>query len=85
MKDSHIGCYGVLGLIVYFLLLFTLLSALPVYLACLAILVADPFCKGLSSFITVRLSYARTAETSKVKVVYDDIKTKYFYIQSALL
>ncbi|WP_264745159.1 adenosylcobinamide-GDP ribazoletransferase [Entomomonas sp. E2T0] len=78
MKDSHIGCYGVLGLIVYFLLLFTLLSALPVYLACLAILVADPFCKGLSSFITVRLSYARTAETSKVKVVYDDIKTKYF-------
>ncbi|MFD1261447.1 adenosylcobinamide-GDP ribazoletransferase [Entomomonas asaccharolytica] len=78
MKDSHIGCYGVLGLIIYFLLLFSLLSALPVYLACVAILVADPFCKGLSSFITVRLSYARTAETSKVKVVYDDIKAKYF-------
>lgn len=78
MKDSHIGCYGVLGLIIYYLLLFSLLSSLPVQLACLVILVADPFCKGLSSFITSRLAYARTAQTSKVKVVYDNLKTKYF-------
>lgn len=80
MKDSHIGCYGVLGLIGYFLLLYTLLASLPVSLACLAILVADPFCKGLAALITTRLSYARTAETSKVGVVYQAIKAKYLLI-----
>lgn len=78
MKDSHMGCYGVLGLIIYYLLLFSLLTALPVSLACLVVLVADPFCKGLASFITCRLSYARTAETNKVKVVYNSLQTKYF-------
>lgn len=83
MKDSHIGCYGVLGLIIYFLLLYSLLTSLPVHLACLVILVADPFCKGLSALITSRLSYARTAATSKVQVVYAKLSSKYF-IQSAV-
>ncbi len=78
MKDSHIGSYGVLGLIMYYLLVFTLLSSLPLYLGCLLILVADPFCKGLGSMITLRLNYARTAEASKVKVVYNHMNTKYF-------
>lgn len=82
MKDSHIGCYGVLGLIVYYLLLYSLLCTLPIHLACLVILVADPFCKGLSSMITTRLSYARTAATSKVKVVYDDLKPYYFLLSA---
>ena len=42
MKDSHIGTYGVLGLIIYFMLLFfTLLSMKPL-LAVMTILVADP-------------------------------------------
>lgn len=78
MKDSHMGCYGVIGLIIYYLLLFSLLSSLTIGLACIAILVADPFCKGLSSFITSRLTYARTAESSKVKVVYNTLQIKYF-------
>lgn len=80
MKDSHIGCYGVLGLIGYFLLLYNLLTSLPVALTCLVILVADPFCKGLAAMITTRLSYARTAETSKVGVVYQTIKAKYLLL-----
>lgn len=33
MKDSHIGSYGVIGLILYFALLYTLLSSLPLTLA----------------------------------------------------
>ena len=78
MKDSHMGCYGVIGLVIYYLLLFSLLSSLPIHLACLIILVADPFCKGLASFITIRLTYARTAESSKIKVVYNKLRTKYF-------
>ena len=77
MKDSHVGCYAVLGLICYFLLFYQVLVAFPIHLSCLAILVADPFCKGLAAMITTRLNYARTAETSKVKVVYETLNKKY--------
>ena len=41
MKDSHIGSYGVIGLIVYFSLMWSLLSTLPLALACTAILAGD--------------------------------------------
>lgn len=47
MKDSHIGSYGVIGLILYFALLYTLLSSLPLTLAGSAILAGDPFPKEL--------------------------------------
>ena len=70
MKDSHIGTYGVLGLILYFLLLYQLLVHLSMPFAMFAILVGDPLCKLISSFIATFLPYARTAEASKAKVVY---------------
>lgn len=70
MKDSHIGTYGVIGLITYFLLLYSLLSYLPLSIAFVIILIADPFCKLISSQIVHFLPYARTAESSKSKVVY---------------
>lgn len=71
MKDSHIGTYGVTGLIFYFLLYYFSLSALPVELAGSVILAADPFCKGVTSMIINRLPYARSEEASKAKVVYN--------------
>lgn len=70
MKDSHIGTYGVVGLIFYFLLIYSLLVSMNLHLACITILVADPLCKFISSQITRFLSYARTEETSKAKTVY---------------
>jgi len=70
MKDSHIGAYGVLGLIFYILILFTLLNSMSVGNACVAILIADPLCKLISSQITRFLTYARTEETSKARIVY---------------
>lgn len=82
MKDSHIGTYGVLGLIIYFLLLYNLLSVLPLPLVCLAILSADPLCKLISSLITLFLIYARTAETSKTKVVYNKMSLKPFFVSA---
>ncbi|MFV0536268.1 MAG: adenosylcobinamide-GDP ribazoletransferase [Dysgonomonas sp.] len=82
MKDSHIGTYGVLGLIIYFLLLYNLLSALPLPLVCLVILSADPLCKLISSLITLFLTYARTAETSKTKVVYNKMSLKPFLVSA---
>lgn len=82
MKDSHIGTYGVLALILYFLLLHQTLSALPLSLACFAILAADPLCKYIASFITLFLPYARTAETSKSKVIYNKMSAKPLIISS---
>lgn len=76
MKDSHIGTYGVIGLIFYFLLFYSALNCLPVELAGSAILAADPFCKGVSAMIINRLPYARTEEESKAKVVYSRMTGK---------
>lgn len=46
MKDSHIGSYGVIGLIFYFGLFYLLVSSLPIELAGCAILAGDPFAKA---------------------------------------
>ncbi len=71
MKDSHIGTYGVIGLIFYLALLYSLLNSIPIELAGCAILAGDPFSKGVSSMIINRLPYARTEEQAKNKTVYN--------------
>lgn len=71
MKDSHIGTYGVLSLIFYFGLLWSLLSGLSVSLACLALLSGDAWSKFCSAQIINTLPYARKEEDSKAKVIYD--------------
>ena len=70
MKDSHIGTYGVLGLIIYLLLLGTALYSMPVTVAALAILGADPFSKMVTSQLVNMLPYARREEEAKNKTVY---------------
>lgn len=70
MKDSHIGTYGTLGLIMYFLLLVGLLSSLPPIVAALAILAADPFSKLCAGQLTNILPYARP-EGAKNKLTYN--------------
>lgn len=82
MKDSHIGTYGVLGLIFYYLILYNLLYQIGLPLVCLAILSADPLCKLISSLVTLFLPYARTAETNKNKVVYKIMSIKPFVISA---
>ena len=49
MKDSHIGTYGVLGLILYLALLASALLSLEPKNAALVILAADPFAKMVAS------------------------------------
>lgn len=83
MKDSHIGTYGVLGLICYFLLFYNLFIGLNLHFACFAILIGDPLCKLISAQITRFLAYARTAETSKSKAIYTKVTTKAFLISLA--
>jgi len=70
MKDSHIGTYGVLSLIVYFALLFFALRSLSPLVAALTILAVDPYAKMVSAQIIQFMPYARTEETAKNKTVY---------------
>lgn len=74
MKDSHIGTYGVIGLILYFSLLFMALYTLPVSTAILLILAGDAWGKGCASQIVNVLPYARKEQDSKAKVVYSRMK-----------
>lgn len=78
MKDSHIGSYGVIGLILYFLLGWTLLTSLPVTWACIVLLTGDAWSKFTSSQLINCLPYARKEEESKAKVVYKRMTTGEF-------
>lgn len=40
MKDSRTGSYGIIGLILYFLLQFAILSSLPIMVSCAVVLCA---------------------------------------------
>lgn len=73
MKDSHIGTYGVLGLIIYYLLLFSIFLSRTPLEAFFLILAGDPYAKMLGSQIVQMLPYARTEEQAKSKTVYSAI------------
>ena len=66
MKDSHIGTYGVLGLILYALLLVQTVSLFSVDTAVRVVLVGDPLAKFLAAQLTNLLPYVRPLEQSKV-------------------
>lgn len=70
MKDSHIGTYGVLGLILYMLLLGTTLYSMTPRVAALIVFAADPFAKMVTSQLVNMLPYARREEEAKNKTVY---------------
>lgn len=70
MKDSHIGSYGVIGLIVYFLLLLQL-RHLPLTELCILVFCGDCWSKFCASQLINFLPYARKEEDSKAKVVYN--------------
>lgn len=76
MKDSHTGSYGMIGLILYFLLSWTLLISMPLILACLVIATGDAWTKFTSSQVINCLPYARKEEDSKAKIVYSRMSFK---------
>lgn len=71
MKDSHIGSYGVIGLICYFMLMLLFAQHLPLKLMCTIAFCGDCWSKCCASQIINYLPYARKEEDSKAKVVYD--------------
>lgn len=84
MKDSHIGSYGTIGLIVYFLLYVSFLYSLDMPVAWALVVSADIFSKFCTSFMINTLPYARTEEESKTKVVYRH-NTLFAYIPIVIL
>lgn len=70
MKDSHIGTYGVIGLIFYELLLAAALISMTPEMAALTILAADPYAKMVTSQLIMMMPYARNEEDAKNKTVY---------------
>lgn len=76
MKDSHIGTFGVLALLVHLLLLWLCLCALPPQIAALSIFAADGYSKMLAGQIIQMMPYARTEATAKSGVVYRKISVR---------
>ena len=71
MKDSHIGTYGILGLVLYALLLWNILTELlDAGFSPLTFIVTDTLAKGLSTKVTFFLPYARTETEAKNRLVY---------------
>ena len=75
MKDSHIGTYGVLALVVYLALLFFALYSLRPIDAALTILAVDPYAKMIGAQVVQMMPYARTELTAKNRTVYRKIST----------
>lgn len=71
MKDSHIGSYGVIGLIIYFLAAVSAVGSMPTVIAPVALLVSDCWSKATAAMIINSLPYARTAATAKNHLVYN--------------
>ncbi|MDO5569939.1 MAG: adenosylcobinamide-GDP ribazoletransferase [Bacteroidales bacterium] len=76
MKDSHIGSYGVTGLIIYFLLAWSLIFSLGPEKAVIVLFIADPAAKFISSNIINFLPYARKEEDCKSKILYSKMDIK---------
>lgn len=80
MKDSHIGTYGVISLILYFALLYSAFISIPVEMLFMIIIVADSWSKFCAAQLINILPYARNVEESKAKVVYDRMNVKGFLL-----
>lgn len=70
MKDSHIGTYGVIGLLLYHLLLFATLLSLSPIMAALTILAATPYARMVTAELILMMPYARREEEAKSKTIY---------------
>ena len=85
MKDSHIGTYGVLGLLGYLLLMYNVTTALAGLCGLpLFFLIGDTLCKYLSSWITTFLPYARKESEAKSRLIYAEIPVQERLLSVAL-
>lgn len=83
MKDSSIGSYGVLGLILYVALwvgsVVSLSDQLPVSIVCVCLFTGDIWSKWCASQLINLLPYARKESESKNKTVYERMPFPSFF------
>ena len=70
MKDSHIGTYGVIGLIFYYLWFVSIVMTLPLEIAIAGIFASDAFAKACAAQLVNFLPYSRP-EGAKNKISYE--------------
>jgi len=84
MKDSTIGSYGVLGLILYIALwtvsVYTFTTHLPLAICCIFIFVGDIWNKWVASQLINLLPYVRKVSESKNKLVYERMSLSTFLL-----
>lgn len=73
MKDSHIGTYGVIGLIFYYLWFVSIVVSLPLEIAVAGIFASDSFAKTCAAQIVNLLPYSRP-EGAKNRISYERMK-----------
>ena len=73
MKDSHIGTYGVMGLIFYSLWYVSIAMSLPLMTAVAAIIASDAFAKACAAQLINLLPYSRP-EGAKNRISYERMK-----------
>lgn len=84
MKDSHIGCYGTIGLVLYFGLYYSLLSSFDPAMIFPIVIAADCFSKLCAAVMINTLPYVRKEEESKTKVIYSKVQVLIFVIVGAI-
>jgi len=80
MKDSNVGSYALIGMILYYSLLISTLSSIPKGMMVVVLFAADPFSKLLTTGMMNFLPYARTESESKSKTLYDKLGTGRFMV-----
>lgn len=84
MKDSHIGCYGTIGLVLYFGLYYSLLSSFDPAMIFPIVIAADCFSKLCAAVMINTLPYVRKEEESKTKVIYSKVQVLIFVLVGAV-
>jgi len=75
MKDSNVGSYALIGMILYYLLLVSTLAEVPKAIMFSILITGDPFSKLLTTAMMNFLPYARTENESKSKTLYDKLSS----------
>lgn len=83
MKDSHIGTYGTLGLVVYYLAAYSILTSINTLVLPYVLLCGDVVSKCVCSHIVHLLPYARKEDESKNGTVYQKPGTELELISTA--
>ena len=80
MKDSHIGTYGVIGLIIYYLLMMQVPGSVTPAALCVLVICGDAWSKCCAAQLINLLPYARSEETAKNKTVYSRMNAGEFLL-----